>query len=102
MAPVGDQGLLLVPSVHRRTDGLGRDRGVLVFPDAYDLPPCLAELGVGVSVSFDVASKFRLPPLAVAFRNRSMDWTAVPETTIDENGNFGLGEHHIRGAPEAW
>ncbi len=60
---------------------------VLVPPNADDEPTGGTELQVGVAVPANVRRELRPPPGSVPLRVRSMEWAAVPEATIDENGD---------------
>ncbi len=59
-----------------------------MLPDADDLPPLAAELAGDAFVAGHVLFAFAVPECTVGFRAGVALGTTVPETSIDEDGNF--------------
>lgn len=72
--------------------------GVLMFPDANDLPPGIDELAVGVPVPGDVPRDLASPELGIPGRRPMMFDAPVPETTIKEHSDLRSRENQI-GSP---
>jgi len=66
-----------------------------VFPDANDFPALAAELAVDAAVSGRVGLAFAVPKGAVGFRSGVALGAAVPETSVDEDGDFLLGKREV-------
>lgn len=69
-----------------------------MFPDVNRKPSQILEFGVLTAVSFDVRIQLPSPPGFVRFRLASMQWTAVPEAPVDEDGDFRSRKRHVRSA----
>lgn len=67
-----------------------------VLPDADDFPSLPAELAVHAAIAGHVVFSLFIPELPVGFRAGVAFWAAVPETSIDEDGDFFLGERKVR------
>ena len=72
----------------------------LVFPNPQHPPFGRPQGPRHQTVTLPVAGKFIFPERAVAFRFRSMLGTAMPETTIHEEGKSAFGENEIRFAED--
>ena len=84
-----DRGVLS-SMIHQRLvvgfdDSIGGLCGILVLPDADDLPPEIVKTLVGVSVPFNVLPDFPSPPFDIGLWPRPMDRAIVPEASIDED-----------------
>src|SRR4051812_3963740 len=75
--------------------------GVLVLPNAHDLPTGLAQPSVSLSVPRDVALDLRAPPLGVVLRPCPVERTPMPKTPVDEDSHARPQEDKIRPAPHA-
>jgi hypothetical protein len=76
-------------------DALGCSSRVLVFPDAYDLPPRPRQAGVGVAVTLSILFDLGPPPVCVRLRPGSMVWTAVPKAAVHEDGDLRPRKHQV-------
>lgn len=79
-------------------DGVGDDVGefdCLVFPEADDGPSSVAELAIGVSVSGLVRFDLAAPPIGVVLWPGAVNRTAVPEATVDVDGDALAREYEI-------
>lgn len=70
--------------------------GFVVLPDSYDRPASRGEAEVHFSISGLVSFELGLPVVAVRLRSSSVLGTAVPEATVDEDGDLLPGEYDIR------
>ena len=59
-----------------------------VLPDADDFPSLSAELAGDAPIAGNVVRALFVPELPVGFRAGVALGTTVPETSIDEDGNF--------------
>jgi hypothetical protein len=78
----------------------GHRVGCLVLPDPDHLPACVPKRGVVASVSCLVAFDLLPPVIGVRPWSSQVLWTAVPETTVDEDRDPLDREHHIWTAPQ--
>jgi hypothetical protein len=72
---------------------------LFVFPDTLDSPSGPFESAIGVSIASTVPFELRCPPRRIRSRERPMDWTAMPEASIDENRHFLSHEHNVSATP---
>lgn len=70
-----------------------------MLPESRDLPSGLRQALVRVSVASPVRRELLAPPGAIGVWFRAMHWAAVPETAIDEDGDFLFRKHDICPAP---
>lgn len=78
------------------SDELGRILArEFVLPDAEDAPAAFAKRAIHETIARLVAGDFFAPEFSVLFGLGGVDWAAVPETTIDENGEAAFGENEI-------
>jgi len=68
----------------------------ITFPDSDDVPPCPAQGAVYQPVAGFVALDFTSPPSRAVRRPRRVLGTAVPETTVNEDGETCLSKYEIR------
>ena len=66
-----------------------------VLPDADDFPALTAELARDAAVAGHVVFAFAVPEGAVGLRARVALGAAVPETTVDKDGDFLVGERKV-------
>jgi hypothetical protein len=66
-----------------------------MLPDADDFPSLTAELAVDVPIPSHVLFAFAVPEGAVGFRAGVALGAAMPETSVDEDGDFLLGESKV-------
>jgi hypothetical protein len=66
---------------------------MLPYPD--DAPAEVFELESLAPVTVEVLSEFRVPELVPRSRPDVVLWAAMPEASIDEDGNSSLDEHKI-------
>lgn len=69
--------------------------GIVVLPDSDHQPAGGCQLGVGVAVTGLVAPDLLSPVVGISFRCRPMVWAAVPEATVDEDGDSGSAEDQV-------
>jgi hypothetical protein len=70
-------------AAHARFDSVGSFNRVFVLPDADDLPPCIPQSSICVSVTDDVRLELGDPPRPVGFGDGRVNGTAVPIATVD-------------------
>jgi len=63
-----------------------------VLPDADDVPSALAELAGDAFIAGDVIFALFVPELPICLRAGVALGTAMPEASIDEDGDLLLGE----------
>ncbi len=66
-----------------------------MLPDADDFPSLPAELASDAFIAGHVVLKLFIPESSVGFRPRVALGATVPETSVDEDGNFLLGEGKV-------
>jgi len=71
-------------------DALRSDLGLLVCPDADDLPARGSQTLVGVIVARHVGLDLRAPELGVLLGPRRVCRAAVPEAAVDKDGDAEL------------
>lgn len=71
-------------------------RSELMLPNPHDTPALGHEAAIHLSVSHDITLEFGAPEFAIRLRHHRMLRTSVPEASIDEHGDSGAGERHIR------
>ena len=74
--------------------GLRKSQGV--FPDSQYPPASSLEFVVCIAIPSPVPSDLKLPIFAVPLRHAQMPWTAVPEATVNEDGETLAAEHKVR------
>ena len=62
------------------------------MPDADDLPPLAAELAVHSFIAGHVVFALFVPELPVGFRAGVALRAAVPETSVDKDGDLAFGK----------
>jgi hypothetical protein len=67
----------------------------LVLPDAEDAPADAAEGAGDEAVAGLILGNLSLPEFRVLLGLRGVEWAAVPETAVDEDGEFAGGEYEI-------
>jgi hypothetical protein len=67
-----------------------------VLPDANDFPSLPAELAVDAFIAGHVVCSFFIPECTVGFRAGVALRAAVPETSVDEDGDLLFGERKVR------
>jgi hypothetical protein len=67
-----------------------------MLPDADNFPSLPAELAVDAPVAGHVGVSLSVPEGSVGFWPRVTLGTAVPETSVDEDGNLLRGERKVR------
>jgi hypothetical protein len=77
-------------------DPCGGNGRILMLPDSYDGPAGVGQDPVMASITFYVPGQFRTPVLAINLGRPPVFWTAVPETSVDEDGDACPGEDKIR------
>lgn len=82
--------------LHYRGDPQSGRRGVLVLPDANDLPAIGSELLISVLVAVLVLSYLRAPETRVELRGAQVIGAAVPEAAVKEDGDLSSCEDEIR------
>ncbi len=82
-------------------DQISRGDGILVLPDSKDRPACITKHHVNLAVTPHVPINFLNPVINVATRLPVVQGAPMPETSVNENGHFYSGEHHISGTPDA-
>jgi hypothetical protein len=70
-------------------------RRLRVLPNTDDRPPSVDKTGVRLSVAFDVPAKLGCPPGPVRLHGPAMARACMPETTVDEHRDSGLGKEQI-------
>ncbi len=65
------------------------------MPDADDFPSLLPELAVDAFVARHVVLSLFIPELPVGLRPRVALWAAVPETSVDEDGDLLFGKRKV-------
>ncbi len=66
-----------------------------VLPDADDFPPLSTQVAIHASVAGHVGLAFTVPKCAVGFRAGVALGAAVPEASVDEDGDLLLGEREV-------
>lgn len=66
-----------------------------MLPDADDLPPLAAELAGDAAVAGRVVFAFAVPELPVGFGAGVALGAAVPEASVDKDGNRVLGKREV-------
>ena len=66
-----------------------------MLPDALDVPACFSQLPIGVKIPKMVLFEFVGPPFSVSLRERTVNWAAVPKTTVHKDGYFSFQEDDI-------
>ncbi len=66
-----------------------------MLPDADDFPSLPAELAGDAPIAGHVVLAFFIPEGAVGFRTAVALRAAVPETSVDEDGDFLLGKGEV-------
>lgn len=70
---------------------------IVVFPYPYDLPARCRQPAAGIDVTIPIALDLVRPvPVVCPMRPSPMVWTAVPEASIDKDGDLGPREHNVR------
>ena len=72
--------------------GFGR---ILVLPHPHDGPARLAQPAIGVCISGLVRLKLLPPPVLVRARHRAVIRAAVPEASVDEDGDPRPAEDEV-------
>jgi hypothetical protein len=72
---------------------------VFMFPDPDYLPAACLQPHIGIGVSHTVGFDLRAPELCIALRPGGMFGTAVPKTSVDEDGYSCAREDDIGDAP---
>jgi hypothetical protein len=72
-----------------------------VLPYAHDLPAGLREKSVGLAIAIARPRDLVAPPISVVFRPRHVFGAAMPEATVDEDGNSETREHDVCTPPRA-
>jgi hypothetical protein len=71
-----------------------------MLPDPHDLPASAFQRLGTAAVAFTVGVKLPPPPLPVPLRQHSVLRAAVPEATIDVDGDLRWAEHDICRGPK--
>lgn len=66
-----------------------------MFPEPNDGPASTRELLRHEAIAFAVPSDLLAPPCGVGLRHRAVSWTAVPETSVDEDCYAVPNEHDV-------
>lgn len=66
-----------------------------VLPDADDFPALASELAVHAAIPGHVVLALFIPELPICFRARVTLGAAVPEASVDEDGDLLLGERKV-------
>jgi hypothetical protein len=66
-----------------------------VLPDADDFPTLVAKLAGDAFVAGHVVFALFIPELPVGFGSNVALWAAVPETSVDEHGDFLFGKSEV-------
>ena len=86
----------MLPVPHRRRDPIGRLIGIFVGPYTKNGPTVSGESPIGITVARDVALDLSAPPSCIVPGVSAMFRTAMPETTIQEDGDLHAGEDDVR------
>lgn len=84
--------------MNARFDSVRRRLRVLVLPDTDDVPPSRGKTLVSVTVAEPVGLDLLSPVVGVVGRPRRVFWTAVPETTVNEDDELDRPEDDV-GSP---
>jgi len=76
-------------------DLLGRFIWIFMLPHANNFPSCRSQASRRVPIAFLILFDLSTPELGIGFRLRSVNWTAMPKTTIDENRHFRRSENNV-------
>jgi hypothetical protein len=79
-----------------------RSDRVFVFPDSDDMPAGFAEAAICVGVASLVSLDLGDPEVGVLLRRPVMFRATMPETPVEEDRHFSLGEDDICGATDLW
>jgi hypothetical protein len=83
-------------------DAVGRGLWPLVLPHPNNFPPLGSEPGVDLTITCDVAVELCLPVARVRSRRCAMGRTSMPEAAVDEDGDPGDAEDHVRKAAKVY
>jgi hypothetical protein len=64
-------------------------------PNPYNLPVSIAETLVGVAIALLVCNDFCPPKLGIPFWPSRVNWTSMPEATIDKYGDSQLADRNV-------
>ena len=83
-------------------DGIDDRAWLVMFPKSENRPSALAQEFVGTSISFAVAGDLRFPPLSIGLGLRPMDWTSMPETSVEEDHYPLTGPNDVTAEMMVW
>ena len=72
-----------------------RNTRIVVLPEPQHLPASFSELFIDSAIPSHVPIELVLPPFAIVLRNGAVLRTAVPEATVDEDGNLRGAEYDV-------
>lgn len=72
-----------------------------MLPHMHHNPVKLRELSVFLAVTFHIACKLLLPPVAIVFRKDTVAWAGMPEASINKHRDTCAGKCDVGAARES-
>lgn len=72
-----------------------------MFPESQHPPPCVIETQGCLAIALDIATELGKPIVAVAFWVGRVNRAAVPEASVDVDGDTHTGEDDVGAMPVA-
>lgn len=73
----------------------GSPHEILVFPDGDYQPTFALQTDQSFGIPFNISFDLRYPISCICFWDYIMLGAAMPETAVDEDGNFRLGKNNV-------
>jgi hypothetical protein len=73
-----------------------------MLPEAEHQPASFLQCTIIALVALDVTLQLGSPIAPLVMGDVSVQWAAMPKTSIDENGDFLAREHYVRAASQTY